>query len=92
MSDNDPTKDFGAKYDTKPTFETILEELRSFRADVEKRFDAVEERLSIRLDRIASEVKETHAEVYTLRADFTELRADFRDFKKEVREHFPFVK
>jgi hypothetical protein len=88
----DKTQDIGAKYDTKPTFETILEELRSFRADVEKRFDSFdtrlarfEERIEARLDRIESEVKKTGSEFY-------ELRADFRDFKKELREHFPFVK
>ena len=92
MSENDPTKDINAKYDTKPTFETILEELRSFRAAVEKRFDSLdtrmarfEERTGARLDRIESEVKKTGSEFY-------EMRVDFRDFKKELREHFPFVK
>jgi len=92
MSENDPTKDISAKYDTKPTIETILEELRSFRAGVEKRFDSFdtriarfEERIEARLDRIESEVKKTGSEFY-------EMRADFRDFKKELREHFPFVK
>ncbi len=92
MSDNDPTKDIAQRYDTKPTFETILEEMRDFRATVEKRFDSFdtrisrfEERIEARLDRIESEVKKTGAEFY-------EMRADFRDLKRELREHFPFVK
>jgi hypothetical protein len=71
----DKTKDIGAKYDTKPTFETILEELRSFRAGVEKRFDS----LDIRLDRIESAVHETKSNFYTLRADFNEFRAHFKE-------------
>ncbi len=92
MSENDPTKDIGAKYDTKPTFETILEELRSFRAGVEKRFDSFdtriarfEERIEARLDRIESEVKKTGSEFY-------EMRADFRELRNTLKEHFPAIK
>jgi hypothetical protein len=88
----DKTQDISQRYDTKPTIETILEEMRSFRAGVEKGFDSFdtrmarfEERIEARLDRIESEVKKTGSEFY-------EMRADFRDFKKELREHFPFVK
>jgi hypothetical protein len=88
----DKTQDISQRYDTKPTIENILEEMRSFRAGAEKRFDSFdtrmsrfEERIEARLDRIESEVKKTGSEFY-------EMRADFRDFKKELREHFPFVK
>jgi len=74
----DKTQDMSQRYDTKPTFETILEEMRLFRAAVEKRFDSFD----IRLDRIESAVHETKSNFHALRADFTELR-------NALREHFP---
>jgi uncharacterized protein (DUF111 family) len=80
MSDNDPTKDIGQKYETRPTFETILEEMRAFRAAVEKRFDS----LDIRLDRIEGAIHET-------KSDFHRLRADFNEMRNAVKEHFPAI-
>ena len=74
MSEQDPA--------TRPTLETLLEmlretrdEARSFRAEVGRRFDA----LDVRLDRIESEVKQTHSEFYALRADFGEPRGQLKD-------------
>jgi len=87
MSDNDPTKDISAKYDTKPTFETILEELRSFRASVELRFDQVDKRfdqLDVRLHRIEADGHDTQSKFHSLRADFNELR-------NTLKEHFPVI-
>jgi hypothetical protein len=81
VSENDPTKDIGQKYDTKPTIETLLEELRSFRAGVEQRFDS----LDIRLDRIEGAVHDTKSNFFMLRADFNELR-------NALKEHFPVVR
>jgi chaperonin cofactor prefoldin len=77
MSD-EPTADIAEKYDTKPTIDTLLEELRSFRTSVEQRFDS----LDVRLDRIESVAHDTQSK-------FHALRADFNEFKKELREHFP---
>ncbi len=85
MSENDPTKDIGAKYDTRPTIETVLDRIQALGEQLDTRMARFEERIEARLDRIESEVKKTGSEFY-------ELRADFRDFKKELREHFPFVK
>ena len=82
----DPTKDIDQKYDTRPTLETVLLEMRAGFAAVEKRFSDLETGLSIRLDRIESEVKQTHSELFSLRADFTELRSEFNEFRAEVRE------
>jgi predicted nucleic acid-binding Zn-ribbon protein len=87
----DKTQDISQRYDTKPTIETILEEMRSFRAGVEKGFDSFdtrmarfEERIEARLDRIESEVKKTGSEFY-------ELRADFRELRTTLKEHFPAI-
>ncbi len=80
MSENDPTKDIGAKYDTKPTIETLLEEFRSFRSSVEQRFD----RLDVRLDRIEAVGHDTQSKFHALRADFNELR-------NTLKEHFPVI-
>ena len=77
----DPTKDIGQKYETKPTLETVVQMLGEFRTAMEKRFDALEEQTGIRLDRIESEVKKTHSEFY-------EMRADFRELRRAVLEHF----
>ena len=76
----DKTQDIAQRYDTKPTIENILEEMRSFRTAVERRFDS----LDIRLDRIESAVHETKSNFHTLRADFNELR-------NVVKEHFPVI-
>jgi predicted nucleic acid-binding Zn-ribbon protein len=88
----DKTQDISQRFDTKPTFETILEEMRDFRAGVEKRFDSFdtrmsrfEERIEARLDRIESEVKKTGSEFY-------EMRADFRELRNTLKEHFPAIK
>ncbi len=71
----DTTKDIAQKYDTAPTIETLLTEMRDGFARIERRFDE----LDVRLDRIESEVKTTHAELFTLRADFKEFRAHFKE-------------
>jgi hypothetical protein len=60
---------------TEPTLVTVLDELRSFRASVEKRLDIVESQLvhmDARNDRFESIM-------LTLRADFKEFRAQFKE-------------
>jgi len=81
LMSNESTKDIGRKYDTKPTIETLLEELRSFRMAVEQRFDS----LNVRLDRMEAVAHDTQSK-------FHALRADFNEFKGELRDHFPLVK
>ncbi len=77
----DKTQDIGAKYDTKLTFETILEEMRDFRAGVEKRFDSFD----ARLDRIETLVDRAVSVAF-------ETRADMRELRTALREHLPLMK
>lgn len=79
----DKTQDIQQRYDTKPTLETILEELRAMRTSIENKLENVESRLEgfenrlenfdVRLDRIESVASQTRAEMLTLRADFREF-------------------
>ena len=68
MSENDPTKDIGAKYDTGPTIETILE-----------RMNAMEERLSTRLDRIETLLDRVASTTFETRADLRDLKKELRE-------------
>jgi exoribonuclease R len=68
MSENDPTKVIGAKYDTEPTIETILE-----------RMNAMEERLSTRLDRIETLLDRVASTTFETRADLRDLKKELRE-------------
>lgn len=71
----DPTQDLTQKYDTKPTLETILSEMRAGFARMDGRLGSVETRLEdveANLDRMISVVYGTRAEVRELRAEFRE--------------------
>jgi hypothetical protein len=74
MSENE-TEDISQRYDTKPTLEVILEEVRATRAEQRDFREYVE----VRLDRIESMTNQTRAEMLTLRADFKEFRAHFKE-------------
>ncbi len=74
MSVNE-TEDIKPRYDTKPTLETLLEELRAGFAAVDKRFNAFDSRL----DRIESVVNITRGEMLELRADFREMCAALKE-------------
>ncbi len=74
MSENE-THDISPRYDTKPTLEVILEEVRATRAEQRDFREYVE----VRLDRIESMTNQTRAEMLTLRADFKEFRAHFKE-------------
>jgi hypothetical protein len=71
----DKTRDMSQRYDTKPTLEVILEEVRGARAE-QRDF---REYIEVRLDRIESMTNQTRAEMLTLRADFKEFRAHFKE-------------
>lgn len=84
----DPTKDIKQKYDTKPTIETVLTEMRDGFARIERRLDEFAEwrnDFDVRLDRVESVVNQTRSEMLTLRADFKEL-------KSALIEHIPALK
>ncbi len=74
MSENE-TEDIKPRYETKPTLEVILEEVRATRAEQRDFREYVE----VRLDRIESMTNQTRAEMLTLRADFKEFRAHFKE-------------
>lgn len=61
--------------DTKPTLETVVSMLGELRADINRRFDALE----IRLDRIEAVAHDTKGNFHTLRADFNELRGALKE-------------
>ena len=91
----DKKQDMSERYDTKPTLDTILVELRSFRTSIEERFEALENKLDgvgvkfeafdVRLDRIESVVN-------IPRGEMLELRADFRELRSALKEHFPAIR
>ena len=71
----EPTQDLTQKYDTKPTIETVLTEMRAGFARVEERFVAFEtriEKMALQLERVTSVVHETRAELLELRMEFRE--------------------
>ena len=85
----DTTKDISSKYDTKPTLEQVLERINvvaemlvEFRAEVNRKFAAIEQKLEdfdVRIDRIESVVNATRSEMLTLRADFREFKSKFKE-------------
>ncbi len=78
----DKTQDIPAHYETKPTLETILEEVRGVRAEQHAfRVEMLEfrERTESRLDRIESMALET-------RADVRDLKRLFREFLSRQKE------
>ncbi len=80
MSEDKP-QDIGAKYDTKPTLETVLEMLRDMREETRAGFASVNRRLEL----IEALVDRSVSVAF-------EARADMRDLKAQLKEHFPFVK
>ncbi|HST51491.1 MAG TPA: hypothetical protein VLJ61_05715 [Pyrinomonadaceae bacterium] len=73
------TEDLGQKYQTKPTLETILEEMRAGFDFVNKRFDALESRL-------ASFQKEVTHELRIIHDDIRHVRVEQEDLKDRVSE------
>jgi len=71
----DKTHDISQRYDTKPTLEVILEEVRATRAEQRDFREYVE----VRLDRIESMTNQTRAEMLTLRADFREFLSRLKE-------------
>lgn len=74
----DPTKDIGQKYETNPTLETILKEMRAGFAAVNARLNGIDarlDRMEAQLDRVTSVAHET--------------RAELRELKTQLKEHFP---
>jgi uncharacterized coiled-coil protein SlyX len=67
---------------TQPMLETLLRELRDFRASVEKRF----EKMDTWLDRIESMVNTTRGEMLEMRADFRDLRSKFKEFRSQFKQ------
>ncbi|MGB7923732.1 MAG: hypothetical protein WCF57_10850 [Pyrinomonadaceae bacterium] len=74
---------------TKPTLETILQEMRAGFASVHQQFASVDQRLAvvesqlenmdIRFDRLEGLGEKTRSEVMYLRADFKEFKSQFKE-------------
>lgn len=84
MSENDPTKDIGAKSDTKPTIETILAELRDFRAGVESRITRFEQSVEARFDALDIRLDRVETLLDRVASTTFETRAGLRDLKREL--------
>ncbi len=82
------TQDIKAKYDTKPTIETVLERISALGQEMRAGFEAVGQRfdaLDVRLDRMEAAAHDTQSKFHYLRADFNEL-------KIELHEYLPVAK
>jgi hypothetical protein len=82
----DPTQNLEQKYDTKPTIETVLTEMRAGFAQLNARIDGLEQRMTARFDTLESRIDKVESIALITRGEMLELRADFRDFRNEVRE------
>src|SRR5437764_15435772 len=65
---------------TKPMLETILEEMRAGFAQVDKRFDALEQRL----ESVESLVARAASAAYATRAEVRELKADVKRLSAQL--------
>jgi septal ring factor EnvC (AmiA/AmiB activator) len=61
----DPTKDLGEKYDTRPMLENLLREMREGFAGVNTRLDRIDERLAS----LERKVKILNEDILQVRAD-----------------------
>ncbi len=68
MSENDSTKDIGAKYATGPTLETVVQMIADSRDEMRERLDRIESLL----DRTASATFETRADLRDLKKELRE--------------------
>ena len=78
MSD-DPTQDLAGKYDTKPTMETLLSEMRAGFARSDERFEGLESRF----DKMEGQFNRAISVIHDTRAELIELRREFRERFKE---------
>ena len=76
----DKTQDISQRYDTKPTFETILKEVRSFRTSFEKRLDSWDARLrgvESRFDSVDSRLQGIEARFDSVDSRLRDVEARF---------------
>ena len=91
----DPTHNLEQKYDTKPTLETVLTEMRAGFAQLNARIDGLEQQLNGRIDAleqkmekrfdgVESRLDDLSRKVSLLNEDVLQLRADFKMIGKRV--------
>jgi peptidoglycan hydrolase CwlO-like protein len=94
----DPTKDIGQKYETKPTIETVLQRINELGEQLNARMDGFEKKIEAQIeekiearfqsfeDRVGIRLDRIESEVKKTHSEFYELRADFREMRSEFRE------
>jgi hypothetical protein len=97
MSD-DPTQDLAGKYDTKPTMETLLSEMRAGFTRIDERFDGVEARLGGlegRVGGLESRFEGLEGRFDKMEGQFNraisvihDTRAELIELRREFRERF----
>jgi tetrahydromethanopterin S-methyltransferase subunit G len=80
----DPTQNIEQKYDTKPTIETLLTEMRAGFAQVNARIDGLEQKMEKRFDAVEFRLDDLSNKVSLLNEDVLQLRSDFKMIRKRV--------
>ena len=78
----DPTKDIGQKYDTRPILETLLTEMREGFKAMNSRLDGVD----ARLDRLELRLEKVEGQLDRVTSVAHETRADLRELKGRIKE------
>lgn len=79
----EPTKDIGQKYDTRPILENILTEMRSGFEAINRRIDEFEGRVNTRLERIENRLDKIERKIKILN-DVLSIRADIAGVDQRV--------
>lgn len=80
----EPTKDIGQKYDTRPILENILTEMRSGFEAINRRIDEFEGRVNARLERIENRLDKIERKIKILNDDVLSIRADIAGVDQRV--------
>jgi hypothetical protein len=91
----DPTKDIGEKYQTKPTLETILERINALGEGLNARIDGLEIKLTERIDKFEQHVEarfdrtdnrldDLTTKMKLLNEDVLQMRSDISRMTKRV--------
>lgn len=80
---NDPTKDMGEKYGTKPTLETLLQMLIEMRNETRIGLAQIDGRLN----QIDGRLKRVENKIGVLNEDVLAVRADVRELKMTLTVH-----
>jgi hypothetical protein len=91
----EPTKDIGEKYQTKPTIETVLERINALGEDLNARIDGLEKGLNARIDgleekmdkrfnAVEDRLHDMNVKVKLLNQDVLQMRADIEKVDERI--------